>query len=188
MSALSPLVARAEAFSQRMAWAMTAVSALAVAGIVLVLVFSSLQRYVLSSPIPATEEIAAYLFVAMSFLAMVGGMVERRHIRILVVWRLLPVRWQSWMMFAGHVGAIAVLGILFWQTYAFAWSSYQFGARSYVADLPEWPWMMLIPVSLALLSLAVALRALGDLDRALDGAPTPEGVVVEGAEAVDGSA
>lgn len=48
--------------------------------------------------------------------------------------------------------------------------------------------MMLIPVSLALLSLAVALRALGDLDRALDGAPTPEGVVVEGAEAVDGSA
>ena len=187
MSALRPLVERTEALSQRVSSLMTALSALAVFGIVLVLVFSSVQRYVLASPIPATEEVAAYLFVAMAFLAMVGGMVERRHIRILVVWRLLPSRLQAWAMFAGHIGAIVVLGILFWQTYAFAWSSYQLGARSYVADLLEWPWMMLIPASLALLSLAVALRALADLDRALDGAASPEAVAAEGSAAVESS-
>jgi TRAP-type C4-dicarboxylate transport system permease small subunit len=185
VSVLRPLVERAEALSLRVARVMTALSAIAVTGIVLLLVFSSLQRYVLASPIPATEEVAAYLFVAMAFLAMVGGMVERRHIRILVVWRLLPVRWQAWAMFAGHVGAIVVLGILFWQTYAFAWSSHELGSRSYVADLPEWPWMMLIPVSLGLLLLAVALRALADLDRALDAAPTPEAQAGDGTAASD---
>ncbi|MCL4743999.1 MAG: TRAP transporter small permease [Burkholderiaceae bacterium] len=179
MSALRPLVEHADAWSLRLARAMTALSAIAVALIVVVLVFASLQRYVLSSPIPATEEIAGYLFVAMSFLAMVGGMVERRHIRVLIVWRLLPVRLQAWTMLAGHLGAIVVLGILFWQTFGFARSSFQFGARSYVADLLEWPWMMLIPVSLALLALAVAVRSLADLDRALDGEPTPEATAAD---------
>ncbi len=179
MSALRPLVERTEALSRRVAAAMTALSAIAVAAIVVVLVFASLQRYLLSSPIPATEEIAAYLFVAMSFLAMVGGMVERRHIRVLIVWRLLPVRLQSWAMLAGHLGAIVVLAILFWQTFKFARSSYQFGARSYVADLLEWPWMMLIPASLALLALAVAVRSLADIDRALDGESTPEGATAD---------
>jgi TRAP-type C4-dicarboxylate transport system permease small subunit len=158
---------------------MTAVSAIAVAAIVVVLVISSLQRYVLSDPIPATEEIAAYLFVAMSFLAMVGGMVEGRHIRVLIGWRLLPKRAQAWAMFVGHLGAIVVLGILFWQTFKFARSSYQFGSRSYVADLLEWPWMMLIPGSFALLALAIAVRSLADLDRALEGEPTPESTTAE---------
>lgn len=174
MSALRPLVERAEAISSRAARAMTALSAIAAAAIVVVLTVSSLQRYVLAKPIAATEEVAAYLFVAMAFLAMVGAMVERRHIRVLVVWRHLPVRLQTWAMFAGNLGAILVLGTLFWETFKFARSSYQFGARSYVADLLEWPWMMLIPASLALLAVAVLVRALADLDRALDGESTPE--------------
>ncbi|MBK7469282.1 MAG: TRAP transporter small permease [Betaproteobacteria bacterium] len=158
MSALRPLVERAEALSRWVARAMTALSAIAVAAIVVVLVVSSMQRYVLANPIPATEEIAAYLFVAMAFLAMVGAMVERRHIRVLVVWRHLPARLQAWVMLAGNLGAILVLGALFWETFKFARSSYQFGARSYVADLIEWPWMMLIPGSLALLAVVVAVR------------------------------
>ena len=176
MSALRPLVERAEAMSSRAARAMTAVSAIAAAAIVVVLTFSSLQRYLLAKPIPATEEVAAYLFVAMAFLAMVGAMVERRHIRLLVVWRRLPERLQAWAMFVGNLGAIVVLGFIFWETFKFARSSYQFGARSYVADLPEWPWMMLIPASLALLAVAVVVRALSDLDRTLDGQSPPEAV------------
>ena len=183
MSALRPLVERTEAVSHWVARAMTAVSAIAVAAIVVVLVVSSLQRYLLSDPIPATEEMAAYLFVAMSFLAMVGGMVERRHIRVLIVWRLLPARVQAWAMLIGHLGAIVVLAILFWQTFEFASASYRFGARSYVADLLEWPWMMLIPGSLALLALAIAVRTLADLDHALDGQSTPESATVEVKEA-----
>lgn len=165
---------RADALSRGIAVAMTGAAALAVGLIVVVLVFSSLQRYVLAAPIPATEEIAAYLFVCVAFASMVGGLVEGRHIRVLPLWRRLPAGAQNWAMLAGHAFSIAVLGVLVRETFGFAWSSYRLGARSYVANLPEWPWMMVIPACLTLLALAVALRAFGDLERALRAAPAPE--------------
>lgn len=164
----------AEALSRKLASLLTAIAAIAVGAIVVVLVFSSLQRYLLSSPIPATEEIAAYLFVCVAFSSMVGGLVEGRHIRVLAIWRKLPVAAQNWAMLAGHMASIAVLAVLIRQTFDFAWMSFEFGARSYVSDMQEWPWMMIIPGTLFLLAFSIACRALGDLDRALRAVPAPE--------------
>ena len=128
----------------------------------------------LASPIPATEEIAAYLFVVLSFSSVVGGFVQGRHIRVLPLWQRLPPRLQGWTMLAGHLAAAAVLLVLVKQTFDFAWSSRAFGARSYVADMPEWPWMMVIPASLSLLALVILLRALVDFDRILHAEAPPE--------------
>lgn len=149
-------------------------AALAVAGIALVLVFSSVQRYALERPLPATEEFAGYLFVAVAFLSLAEGFTEGRHIRVLPVWRRLPRRGQGWAMALGHLGSLVVLAILIRQTFDFAWASYHFGARSYVANLLEWPWMMILPVALFVLALAVLARLIVDLERALRGVPVRE--------------
>lgn len=174
MSVLSWAARAAEALAAFIARALSVVAALAVAGIVAVLVFSSVQRYVLTSPIPAAEEIAAYLFVTVAFLAIMEGMIAGRQIRVLPVWHRLPLKLQGWTMIAGHVLSIGVLAILIRETFAFAWASYGYGARSYVANLLEWPWMMIIPLALSMLALALLARLLVDLEHVLKGEPVSE--------------
>ncbi len=174
MNGLARLAARCDRLARRLSLLLTAISALAIAAVVLILVFSSAQRYLLAHPFPVTEEIAAYLFVVLSFAALVGGLVEGRHIRLLPLFVRLPGAMQRWTMLLGHLAALVVLAFLIRETFAFAWSSHRFGTRSYVADLQEWPWMMVIPVSLALMALVLLLRIVADLDRALRRLPVPE--------------
>lgn len=174
MSGFSAFAKAAEETSAHLAKVFSAVAALSVAVIVVILVFSSLQRYVLDQPIPATEELAAYMFVACAFLSMMDGLVEGRHIRLLPVWKRLPAELQGWLMMTGHLGTILILVLLIRETFSFAAQSYEYGARSYVANLIEWPWMMIIPFSLTTLALAIFARLLGDLDRTMRGLPLAE--------------
>jgi len=164
----------ADRFARRISWCLTAVSAVCVFAIVAVLVVASTQRYLLTSPNAWTEEMAAYLFIALSFFSVVGGFVDGRHIRLLPLWQRLPRGLQNWGMLAGHLAAIGVLALIIRETFAFARSSLAFGTRSYVADLLEWPWMMIIPVCLGLLALVLALRVVADLGRIARGLPAPE--------------
>ncbi|MCP5368569.1 MAG: TRAP transporter small permease [Hyphomicrobiales bacterium] len=174
MKVLERAAQAAEAVMGRVAWLMSAAAALSVAGIVAILVFSSLQRYMLAQPIPETEELAAFLFVTVAFLSVPEGFTSNRQIRVLLVWRKLPDRAQGWAMVLGHLLTIAVLVMLIVQLRDFAAMSYEFQSRSYVSDFIMWPWMAVIPVSLGVLCLAVAARALVDLHAVLSGAPVRE--------------
>ena len=165
MNRLGQAARLAEALMERFGRLLTAAAALSVGGIVIILVFSSMQRYILASPIPETEELAAFLFVALAFFSITEGFMSDRQIRIALVWRKLPQAMQGWMMILGHVLTIVVVGILIQQLFDFAWQSYQFNSRSYVADIIEWPWMMIMPFSLFVMCLGVVARILVDLDR-----------------------
>ena len=174
MTGFSRFAQACEAAATRLGQALSAIAALAVGAIVVVLAFSSIQRYVLARPFPATEEIAAYLFVAMSFLSMLDGLMKGRHIRLLPVWKKLPPGLQGWAMVVGNIATLSVIFILLRETFAFAARSYRYGSRSYVADLLEWPWMMIIPFALATLGLGAIARTPGDIDRIRRGEPLPE--------------
>lgn len=177
METLGRIAGLAEAAMERLAWVLSAVAALSVAGIIAILVFSSVQRYILVHPIPETEELAAFLFVALAFLSIAEGFVSNRQIRILMLWRKLPPSVQGWAMILGHLLTIAVLALLILQLFDFAWLSFQFKSRSYVADMLMWPWMMIMPVALFVLALAAATRVLVDLHAVLSGRPVPEALV-----------
>ena len=158
----------------RLARALGGAAALAVAGIVVVLLVSSLQRYVLARPIPITEELAAFLFVSMAFLAIPEGFTSGRQIRILLVWQRLPRRLQGWATIAGQTASLVVLAFLVQQTWGFAAASHRYGARSYVGNMPEWPWMLLLPGGLSVLMLALFGRILVILGLTLRGEPVVE--------------
>lgn len=168
------LIDRAEHAVAACSRLMGVAAALAVAGIVVLLVSSSVRRYLLGSPIPVTEELTALLFAALSFLSIVEGFVHDRQIRVGIVWRRLPRPLRNWTMLAGHVLTLVVLGWLVRWTFEFSLVSLELGSRTYVSELLLWPWMMLIPGSLALLGLAVAVRALVDLRATLRGEPVRE--------------
>ncbi|MGB6116906.1 MAG: TRAP transporter small permease [Mesorhizobium sp.] len=184
MNGLSRIADTLEHASLRIARALSIIAAVAVAAIVLLLIWSSLQRYVIAHPTPIAEELASLLFVAVAFLAIMEGMVAARQIRVLPIWLRMPARLQPWLMVIGHVMSIIVLLIIVKQTTDFALSSYEYGSRSYVANLIEWPWMMVIPVALAALILALAARFLKDLDRAIRGEAVPEAKAADTGEIV----
>lgn len=168
---LARIAALLESAVTGLSWAMTAVAALAVGLIVAILLFSAVQRYVLASPFPQTEELAAFLFVVVAFFSIPLGFLKGRQIRIVALWRKLPPALQGWAAILGHLLTIFVLVMIIQETGAFAHLSYEFGSRSWNADFLEWPWQAVIPGSLAVMVLAVAARLLADLGRVLAGRP-----------------
>lgn len=143
-------------------------AAVALGLVVVVLVFSSVQRYLLTRPIPVTEELAAYLFICIAFFSIAEGFISDRQIKITFLWAKLPPKARRALSVVGYLAAFAILTVVIRQLAAFAWSSFQFQSRSYVADFLEWPWMM-VPVASLVAAAAGTLVRLSMTVRAKPG-------------------
>lgn len=163
--------------SERLARVCVDVGCVAVVGILLLLVGSSVKRYLLGTPIPVTEELAGLLFVAVSFCSIPYGFCNRQQIRVLIVWRRLPPRLAAWCAVAGDLASIVVVGLIIHSLYGFTALSRALAAKSEVADIALWPWMALMAVMLGVLVLVLATRSLLNVRAALAGRPV---VLVEG--------
>jgi TRAP-type C4-dicarboxylate transport system permease small subunit len=163
--------ARLEVAVARLALWCAYLAALGIFGIVALLVTSSLKRYLFHTPIHVTEELGGLLFLATTFLAVTHGFVRNRHVRLELLWRVLPGRWRRLFEVLGHLMALLALAILIRETYAMAEFSYELRARSVMTELLLWPWRLLIPATLSLLLLAVALRTSVMLLKMAVGAP-----------------
>ena len=171
MRTLGSIADRVETLLGAIGVAKSVAASLAVAAIVLLLVGSTTQRYFIGSPFPFTDELGALLFVVIAFMSATEGFLSDRQIRIELVWRALPERLQGWAMIAGHVISLAVLWVILWETWRFASLSFELGSRSLIMEFILWPWMAVIPFSIAVLMLAIAARILVDLHAVLTGQP-----------------
>jgi TRAP-type C4-dicarboxylate transport system permease small subunit len=174
VSALGKLLEVAERCIERISQALGVAAAAAVAGIVVLLAGSSIQRYLIGNPIPITEELVALLFAALSFLSIAEGFVRNQQIRLEIVWRRLPPVAQGWAIIIGQFFSLAVIILLGRWTFDFAFTSLELGSRSYVSEILLWPWMMLVPVSLGVLALAVFVRALVNMHALVADKPVRE--------------
>lgn len=157
------MLARAQRAVEAVSRAGLALGALATAGIFVLLAVSSLKRYFGGSPVPYTEELAGLLFVVTSIAAVPHAVATGQHVRLLVLWRRLPPLLAGALAVAGDLAGAAVLVVLVRQMVAFAAYSLDVGSRTEISELLLWPWMAVMPLSLAVLALAITLRALGRL-------------------------
>ena len=156
---------------------MSHLAALSTLSIIALLAGSSFSRYLFDMPIPITEELTALLFVALSCLSLAEGFVTGGQIRIVALWRLLP-RWlQRPMSIVGHLISLIVLAVIVRETFQFAAMSYRLGSRSYISEIPLWPWMMLIPLGLGACWIFVATRLAVDIRALYRGDSRPEQVI-----------
>ena len=142
-------------------WLANLAAKLAAAGIlaiVILLVLSSLQRYVMGAPIPITEELAGLLFLGSAFLSLAYGFTENRHVRLELFWRLLPSPWREIAELLGLVLAIVALVALILVTYQLGAESFQGGHLSEMTEILLWPWRMIMSFGLGLLLLAIIVR------------------------------
>lgn len=157
---LLKITARAEHIVARIAELCAGAAALGIFGIVILLTASSLKRYLLNSPISVTEELGGLMFMATTFLALAWGFVQGRHVRLELLWRVLPPKLAGVLEVVGLVAAIIGLGILVIETWNATLLSYDLQGRSVMTELLLWPWRLIMPLTLLLLIVAIVLRCM----------------------------
>ncbi len=151
--------------------------ALALLVMTALVVISSVMRYFVGSPFRFTEELVALFYMSMVFLAIPLVTMNDTHVAVSV----LPERARLEFGSLLRVGAALVI-IIFcaWFTYeAFGWMDYsrRLHSRSEQADFVLWPWMAVIPATMAFVTLIALFRLLRpDRTRAArDADPLPLG-------------
>jgi len=134
-------------------------SAAAISVIACLVTLSVVARYLFDAPFRFTEELVGLLMSAALFLALPLAHIERRDVTVTLITDRLPRP-----MF--RVVALLAQTIVFFFCCAVAWDAWHRAAfalrlnlKTEAASLPLAPWMIVMPVSFALLAIvAVLLR------------------------------
>ena len=157
-SSIRVAVVRLSAWVDRVARWCAYTSAAGIFVIAALLTISTLKRYVFLTPIPETEELGGLLFMATTFLALAHGLTRDRHVRLELLWRYLPGRWQDAASMVGYLLMMIALAVLITVTWNTAIGSYVAQSRSVMTEILLWPWRMIIPATLTLMLAATAVR------------------------------
>lgn len=130
-----------------------------IATLVILVFYSSVRRYAVGTPLAATDELAALLFLAGSILTVTYGFFDNRLIRIELIWARLSGRIKLAADIAGQLVAVVVFAIVVKATFGFALGYIEYGSKTTISNIPLWPWAMAIPVSMGLMAWSMFLNA-----------------------------
>lgn len=144
----------------RVSGAVGAFCGLATLGMVLIISYEVVCRYLFNNPTSWVTEYSLYIFVGTSFLATAYAHLEDSHIRVEILLNNLsdPVRHKFWQVSA-WVGLMFVV-VASWQMILFVGSEYEGGARAWgLLATPLWIPETPVAVGLTLFALAVLSEA-----------------------------
>ncbi|WP_404375389.1 TRAP transporter small permease subunit [Vreelandella aquamarina] len=133
-------------------------------GIIGVLLYEVVARYLLNSPTIWGHELSTMLFGSMSILAGSYTLRHQGHVRSDVIYRLMPSRVQAFCDLVIFILAIMVLAVVLHMSIDFAYHSWridEFSNRS-VWRPPLWPIKAMIPLAIGFF----ILQCLAELVRA----------------------
>jgi TRAP-type C4-dicarboxylate transport system permease small subunit len=117
-------------------------------------------RYVLLKPIIWAEEVLGYSLVWMVYLGAVIVTVERQHLKMDLLSKAFGRTFDKVTDLLAALVFVALGGLIIFQSY---FSIKEFTHRSQVAELPMNVLHLVIPVSFALMVLAILALAIGDM-------------------------
>lgn len=121
-------------------------------------VIASFMRYFVGRPFAFTEELVALLYMSMVFLAIPLVTVKRSHIAVSVMPQRVT-RAIGGLLRAG--GGLVMIAFCTWFTveaYNFVEYSRRLNSRSEQVELLLWPWMAVIPVTMAFVTIIAAFQ------------------------------
>lgn len=124
---------------------------LALAIIGLISLANVVVRYFTNASFAFTEEISVFLLVILTFAGASVAMRSNRHIRMAFLERLFP-RLRAPLILLQWLASILVLGLMLWYGGQFAFEEYQWESESPGLGLPNWWYVVWLPL-LALLML-----------------------------------
>lgn len=119
---------------------------------IFLIMFEVFMRYALRCPPIIADEVSAYMYVVLSFIALAYAWKEKAHIRIEVLVSRLPQKLAKWLRLVTLVMALS---------YAFVASivAYNFVLESYMRDLRSNTWLR-VPLYLPEISLVIGFSLL----------------------------
>ncbi len=132
-----------------------AVSVLAMTALV---ALSVVMRYFVGSPFAFTEELVALLYLAMVFFTIPVSTMRREHIVVNVCVERAGPRSQRLLAVAAAMVMIVFAVWFVYETFAFTTFSKKLDARSDHVGILLWPWMAIMPLTIALAGLIALVQ------------------------------
>lgn len=148
-----------------LAFAMAALSALCMVGIVAIITSGVVMRRLVGSPLHITEDIVGLMLSAVLFLGLPLVTLRSQHVRVSIVVNALHARFAVLAHFAAMLVGILFFGWIFIK--ALPWIEFAFvrNLKSETARLLLYPWMAILPLSVGLTWVIFAARLTGILER-----------------------
>ncbi|AVO51366.1 TRAP transporter small permease [Ectopseudomonas mendocina] len=124
--------------------------------LICVLIVAQILARQFGTMIPSTDEFAAYCMAASGFLALPYALMRGAHIRVELLFRLLPQRSLFAVEVLGNVVGLLIAAYLAWYCALFVLESYEFREVS-SGLLPIPMWIPQIPMVLGTVILVIAM-------------------------------
>ncbi len=111
-------------------------------------------RYVTDASFAFTEEFSVFLLVVVTFAGAAAAARTNQHIRIELLERALPPAGRRLLYVVQWAAGVLVIGCILWYGAQFAWEEYQWESLSPGLGLPNWLYVIWLP----LLALALLIR------------------------------
>jgi len=96
-------------------------------------------RYVFNHPVNGTLEIGQMLLACVVFFSLGFAEMGDAHIRVTVILKSLPQKWQARMEIAIFATAFAMMVLMAWKALPYALESYEINEVNMSVDVPVWP-------------------------------------------------
>lgn len=136
-------------------------AALAMLVIGLISLANVLVRYLTDASFAFTEEFSVFLLVLLTFAGASVALRQHRHIRIGFLERALPPGPRRVLIVVQGLCGLVVLGLILWFGGLLAWQEYQWDTLSPGLGLPQWIYLICLPLLAAVMMLR-QLQAMGE--------------------------
>ena len=133
-------------------------AALAVLAMTALVSLSVVMRYVVGSPFAFTEELVALLYLAMVFCTIPIGTIRGEHIVVTVCVERAGPRMRRLLVMLATLVMLVFAAWFVVETWAFAEFSRKIEARSDHVGILLWPWMAIMPATMALVGIIALVR------------------------------
>lgn len=148
--------------------------------------FDVVGREIISEPITIKREVTEVAMICLVYLGMGLTTWLRGHIRVDVVYTLLPQRVRALFDSLTLIVAAAFVAVMSWKLVERAWDNYQTGFKTDLSDIPWWPPTLLAGICGAIMALALVALWADAVARFFTGrpeTPLPQPEVPEGPRA-----
>ncbi|WP_148252957.1 TRAP transporter small permease [Aidingimonas lacisalsi] len=125
-------------------------------------------RYLTGGSFAFTEEFSVFLLVVVTFAGASVALRRNGHIRIGLLERALPDGPKRVLIVLQWAAGVIVLGLILWFGGKLTWQEYQWGSRSPGLGLPQWWYIVWLPILSMLMLLRLTQQTLDRLKGRLD--------------------
>lgn len=148
-----------------LALALAALAALGLSLIVGIIVTSVVMRKFANSPLHITEEVIGLLLSVVLFLGLPMVTLRSKHVHVSLLTSYVGDKGRGILQIAGLAVGIVFFGWLIWETIPWFEFAFNRNLKTETTRILLYPWMAMMPLSLAVTGAILVARLVGILER-----------------------